>query len=52
MDDFNNTSGVSIIIPTKNNEGSLEGLLKSISSFNPRKIEIIVVVTNSTDDTR
>ena len=52
MENFNNTGGVSIIIPTKNNGGTLEELLKSISSDNSKKIEVIVVDTNSNDDTR
>lgn len=43
---------VSIIIPTKNEQSNIGSLLASIKKQTYKKIEIIVVDNNSTDDTR
>jgi len=43
---------VSVIITTKNEEGVIERLLRSVKGQNYRRIEVIVVDNNSTDKTR
>ncbi len=50
MDVFKNPL-VSIILPTKNNERTIENCLKSIFNLNYSKKEVIIVDGHSTDDT-
>ena len=52
MQDLMKIKGVSIIIPTKNSGNTIESLLKSIYSTNFQGIEVIVVDSNSTDNTK
>ncbi|MEK7177817.1 MAG: glycosyltransferase [Patescibacteria group bacterium] len=49
---MNNNEIVSIIIPTKNSAGFLESCLKNIRLQTYKKIEIIVVDSNSTDNVK
>jgi glycosyltransferase involved in cell wall biosynthesis len=48
----NKTKSVTVVVPTKNSERTLEACLYSISHQNYEHIEIIVIDNHSTDSTK
>jgi cellulose synthase/poly-beta-1,6-N-acetylglucosamine synthase-like glycosyltransferase len=54
MEDYNHQPPVSIIVPVRNGESTIEPLLESIQrlDYDKNKLEVIVVDGNSTDKTR